>query len=65
MVKVRDIKKLQEDTENDPIIRDEMANLGCPLVCTFHNFLESVLVVAYLVNKLDLRLEQSFENKGY
>ena len=59
------MKKLQEDTENDPIIRDEMANLDCPLVCTFHNFLESVLVVAYLVNKLDLRLEQSFENKGY
>ena len=39
MVKIRDVKKLQQDTENDPIIKDQMANLGCLLVCTFDNFL--------------------------
>ena len=38
MVKIRDVKKLQQDTENDPIIKDQVANLGCLLVCTFGNF---------------------------
>ena len=31
MVKTRDVKKLKQDIENDPIIRDQMANLGCIL----------------------------------
>ena len=26
-----DVKKLKQDIENDPIIRDQMANLGCIL----------------------------------
>ena len=29
VVKIRDIKKLQEDIENDPIIRAQMVNEGC------------------------------------
>lgn len=32
LVKIRDVKKVQDDIENDPIIRDQMANLGCILV---------------------------------
>ena len=32
VVKIRDIKKLQQDIENDPIIKDQMANLAC-LLC--------------------------------
>ena len=39
--------------------------LGYLLVCTFGNFLASVLVAAHTVNNLDLSHEQSFENKGY
>ena len=39
VVKTRDVKQLQQDFENDPIIRDQMANLGCLLVRTFGNFL--------------------------
>ena len=39
MVKTRGVKQLQQDFENDPIIRDQMANLGCLLVRTFGNFL--------------------------
>ena len=27
-LKIKDVKKLQEDIENDPIIKDQMANLG-------------------------------------
>lgn len=34
-------KKLQQDFENDRIIRDQMANLTCLLVCIFGNFLAS------------------------
>ena len=29
VVKIRDVKRLQQDIENDPIIKDQMANLGC------------------------------------
>ena len=54
VVKIRDVKKLQQDIENDPIIKDQMANLGCLLVCTFGNFLAPVLVVPHSVNNLDL-----------
>ena len=58
MVKIRDVKKLQQDTENDPIIEDQMANLGCLLVCTFGNFLAPVLVVTHTVNNLEwLRIQ--------
>ena len=63
VVKIRDVKKLQQDIENDPIIKDQMANLGCLLVCTFGNFLAPVLVAAHTVNNLDLGDE--LENEGY
>ena len=64
MVKIRDVKKLQQDIENDPIIKDQMANLGCLLVCTFGNFLAPVLVAAHTVSDLDLDDEQGYENDG-
>ena len=50
VVKMRDVKKLQQDFENDLITRDQMANIGCLLVCTFANVLAPVLVAAYTVN---------------
>ena len=39
MVKIRDVHKLRQDIENNPVIKDQMASLGCLLVCTFDNFL--------------------------
>ena len=63
VVKIRDVDKLQEDTESDRIIKDQMANLGCLLVCTFGNFLAPVLVAADIVNKLDL--DHELENEDY
>ena len=54
MVKIRDVKKLQQHIENDLIIKDQMANLGCLLVCMFGNFLAPVFVAAHRVNNLDL-----------
>ena len=63
VLKIRDVKKLQQDIENDPIIKDQMANLGCLLVFTFGNFLVPVLVAVHKVNNLDLGNE--FENEDY
>ena len=65
VVKIRDVKRLQQDIENGPIIKDQMANLSCFLVCTLGNFLAPVLVAAHEVNNVDLSHKQSFENKGY
>ena len=59
MLKTRDIKKLQQDFENDLIIKDQMANLGCILNRMFGNLLEPVLVLVHTVNNLDLGDEQS------
>ena len=47
------------------MIKDQIANVGCPLVCTFGNFFCACLVAALIVNNLDLCHKQSFENKGY
>ena len=63
VVKIRDVKKLQQDIVNDPIIKDQMANLGCLLVCAFCNFLAPVLVAVHTVNNLDLGDE--LENEHY
>ena len=53
LVKIRDVKKLRQDIKNNLIIKDQMAILGCLLVCTFSNFLAPVLFAAHTVNNLD------------
>ena len=63
-IKFRDVKKLQQDIENDTIIKDQMASLDCLLVWRFGNFLAPVLVAAHMVNNLDLGDEQGHENEG-
>ena len=40
-----------------------MTNLGCPLVCTFGDYLAPVLVAAHTVNNLDLGDKQGLENE--
>ena len=65
MVKFKDVEKLQQDIENDPNIKDQMANLGSFLGCTFGNFPALVLVTAHTVNNLSLDDEQGLENEGY
>ena len=59
-VKVRNAEKLQLDIQNDAIIRKQIANLGCLLVCTSVNFLGPILVSVHTVNKLD----SVYENEG-
>ena len=41
-LKIKDVKKLQQDIENDPIIKDQMASLGCLFVCTLGNYLTPI-----------------------
>ena len=65
VIKIRDVKKLRQNIENDPIIRDQMDDLGCFLVCTFGNFLTPALAAAHTVNNSDLDDEQGYENEGY
>ena len=62
MVKIRDVHKLHQDIENDLIIKDQMAGLGCLLVCTFGNLLAPVLVLVHTINNLELGDEQDDEN---
>ena len=52
---------LLQDIENDPIIKDQMANFACLLVFAFGNFLAPFLVAAHTVNNLDLGDEQGLE----
>ena len=52
-LKIKDVKKLQQDIENDLIIKDQMANLGCLFVCTFGNYLVPVLTAVHTANNVD------------
>lgn len=65
VVKIREVKKLQQDIDYDTIIKNQMANLGCLLVFTFRTFLASVSVAVHTVNNFNLGHDQSFENDGY
>ena len=61
MVKVRGVHKLSQGIENYAIIKNQLAYLGCLLVCTFGNLLALVLVLVHTMNNLDL----GNENEGY
>ena len=64
-LKIKDVKKLCQDIENDPIIKDQMAGLGCLFVCAFGNYLAPVLIAAHTANNLDFRDEPENKNEGY
>ena len=64
-LKIKNVKKLREDIENDPIIKDQMARLGCLFVCTFGNYLAPVLITAHTANNLDFGDEPEKKNEGY
>ena len=62
-VKIRDAKKLRQDTEDNPIIKDQMAGLGCLLVYTLGDYLLPFLTAAHTADKLDFVDEP--EKEGY
>ena len=51
-LKIKDVNKLRQYIENDPIIKDQMANLGGLFVCTFGNYLAPVLIAAHTANNI-------------
>ena len=59
-LKMKNVHKLRQGIENDPIIKDQKASLGCLLVCMFGNLLKPVSVAAHTVNNLGL----GNENEG-
>ena len=62
-VKISDVKQLRQDIEDDPLIKDQMINLGCFLVYTLGDYLAPVLVAAHALNNLDRGTE--LENEDY
>ena len=66
-LEIKDVKKLRQGTENDPIIKDQMANLGCLFVCTFGDYLAPVLIAAHTANNVDFGDEpedEDYKSKG-
>ena len=59
------MKKLHQDIENDPIIKDQMAGLGCFFVCTFGNYLTPILIAAHTANNVDFDDEQDHGDESY
>ena len=62
-VKIKDAKKLCQDIETDPVIKDQMAGLGCLFMCTFGNYLAPILTAAHTANNVDFGGEPG--NEGY
>ena len=53
--------------ENDSIIKDQIANLGCLFVCTFGNYLEPVLIAVHTASNVhfgDGIGDESYESEG-
>ena len=66
IVKIDNIDQLREDIDEDPIIRDSMAEVGALLVETFGRYLAPLLVLAHTVNRSEEFLENimgNFENE--
>ena len=64
-VKVRNAKKLRQDIEDDPIIKDHMTGLGCLLVYTFGDYFLPFLIAAHTAQNLDFSDEPENKNEGY
>ena len=62
-IKIRDVRKLQQDTEDESIIKDQMAALGCLLVYTFGDYLALILAAVHTINNVDFGGES--EDEGY
>ena len=62
-LKIKDVKKLRKDIEDDLLIKDWMVDLGCFLVHTLGDYLAPVLIAAHTLKNLDRRAEP--ENMDY
>ena len=55
-LKIKDVKKLRQDIENDPIIKDQIVNLGCLFVFMFSDYVASVLIAVHAAIKFDHKI---------
>ena len=62
-VKIRDVKKLRQDIEDNSVIKDQMASLGCLLVYTLGDYLAPILVAVHTAENLDRG--DKLEDKDY
>ena len=62
-VKIRDVKKLWQNIEDDPVIKDQMVNLRCLLLYTFGDYLAPILVAVHTVKNVGCGDEP--EDEGY
>ena len=63
-LKIKDVNKLRHDIKDDPIIKDQMANLGFLFVCTFGDYLAPTLMIAHTYNNPDCGDEnESYESE--
>ena len=63
--KIKDVKKLHQDIEHDPIIKNQMAGLGSRFVCTLGDYLIAVLIAVHTANNVNFDNEQDHENEDY
>ena len=61
MVKLDSIEKLRMDIDNDPIIKESMADVGALLVGTFGRFLAPILFLAHTANHTKGFVEEEAE----
>ena len=50
VLKIDNIEKLKQDIEEDPIIKDSMADIGILMVTTFGKWLSPILVACHTAN---------------
>ena len=50
VLKIDDIEQLRRDIDEDPIIKDSMADIGVLMVTTFGRWLSPIVVTFYMVN---------------
>ena len=69
IVKIDSIDKLRKDIDEDPIIRDSMAEVGALLFERFGRYLAPLLVLAHTANRREgfvenvMQVEDNIENK--
>ena len=62
-VKIRNVKKLQQEIKDDLLIQYQMVNLGCLLVYTLGDYFAPVLIAVHTWNNIDFG--DKTENEGY
>ena len=53
VLKVDDIEQLRKDIDEDPIIKDSMADISASMVTTFRKWLSPVLVACHTANHIE------------